>query len=211
MPDKRTDSNKKLARATLVGDRSLPASGAMHDLQPEVIEDAANRLTSVEDVEAMQMPERAEDEVLLEEIKVRNQKIGAVLRQARKNRNIAVSKCAERIRTSWRRYNAIEEGKAQITAVELQLLAEFLGARREIQEAWDDGGVSGYQSSDAPTQDTRVEVANTSISEAMELIQFIVGAAQQKGRDVSILVVNGGTNGGTYMIRPSRNITPASA
>lgn len=56
----------------------------------------------------------------------RNSEIGNLLKNAREYRNIPVTRCAELVGTSRRRYLAMEEGKATIGAVELEELVHFL-------------------------------------------------------------------------------------
>lgn len=197
MPNARNNGNKKVTAEVSSIETAPQTASEIAVVQAEITE---GRILTVE---ATIDTERTEAGDLLEEIRARNQKIGAVLRQARQDRNIALSRCAERIGTSWRRYNAIEDGKAQITAVELHMLSDFLGVHSEIQEVLNDG--SGTE-----MHNLGAEVTSASMTETIELIQLILSAAQQKGRDVSIHVVNAGTNGGTYTIRPLRNITPAA-
>jgi transcriptional regulator with XRE-family HTH domain len=64
----------------------------------------------------------------------RNSEIGKILQNAREYRNIPVTKCAELVGTSRRRYLAMEEGKATIGAVELEELVRFLGV--PVQRVW---------------------------------------------------------------------------
>ncbi len=59
-------------------------------------------------------------------IQERNQEIGIVLREAREQKNIPITTCANLVGTSRRRYVAMEEGKAIIGVAELEVLIEFL-------------------------------------------------------------------------------------
>ena len=60
-------------------------------------------------------------------IQERNNEIGRVLREARRQRDITVTACAELIATSRRRYAAMERGEAMIGLAELEVLVDFLG------------------------------------------------------------------------------------
>ena len=59
-------------------------------------------------------------------ILVRNREIGQVLREARTKKDISVTTCAKLVRTSRRRYIAMEQGEAIIGAAELEVLMGFL-------------------------------------------------------------------------------------
>lgn len=61
------------------------------------------------------------------QIQERNREIGRVLREARRQRDITVTACAELIGTSRRRYAAMEQGVAMIGLAELEVLVDFLG------------------------------------------------------------------------------------
>lgn len=58
-------------------------------------------------------------------IQERNREIGLALREAREQKNISVTTCANLIHTSRRRYIAMEEGKTTIGAAELEVLINF--------------------------------------------------------------------------------------
>lgn len=60
-------------------------------------------------------------------IQERNREIGHILREARKQKNISVTTCANLIGTSRRRYSAMEQGEAIIGVAELEILLSFLG------------------------------------------------------------------------------------
>lgn len=67
-----------------------------------------------------------EAEQITPDMQERQRQIGAVLLQARLDGNRSVSECAEHLRTSRRRYSAIERGESGIYAVELEAIARFL-------------------------------------------------------------------------------------
>lgn len=56
----------------------------------------------------------------------RNQQIGRILREARIEKAIPISTCAKQIKTSRRRYIAMEQGETIIGVAELERLAAFL-------------------------------------------------------------------------------------
>ncbi len=58
-------------------------------------------------------------------IQERNREIGQILQEARTQKNIPLSTCAELVGTSRRRYMAMEQGEATIGAAELEVLMEF--------------------------------------------------------------------------------------
>ncbi len=60
-------------------------------------------------------------------MKQRSIEIGRMLQDARTSRNVTISECATLIGTGRARYRNIESGEAYISAVELELLQEFLG------------------------------------------------------------------------------------
>lgn len=56
----------------------------------------------------------------------RNKKIGGLLAEARQQRGLTITACAEYIATTPRRYRAIERGDAPVHAAELEALLEVL-------------------------------------------------------------------------------------
>jgi transcriptional regulator with XRE-family HTH domain len=58
-------------------------------------------------------------------IQGRNREIGQILQEARTQKNIPLSTCAELVGTSRRRYMAMEQGEATIGAAELEVLIDF--------------------------------------------------------------------------------------
>ena len=56
----------------------------------------------------------------------RNQQIGQILREARMEKEISISTCAKVIKTSRRRFIAMEQGETIIGVAELERLAAFL-------------------------------------------------------------------------------------
>jgi transcriptional regulator with XRE-family HTH domain len=56
----------------------------------------------------------------------RSREVGLLLREARSQKHLSAAKCAHLIRTSRRRYAAIEGGEVAVEFVELELLAQFL-------------------------------------------------------------------------------------
>jgi transcriptional regulator with XRE-family HTH domain len=59
-------------------------------------------------------------------LRERSREVGRLLQEARIRRRVSVTRCAELIGTSRRRYAAIESGNVGIEFAELELLAEFL-------------------------------------------------------------------------------------
>ncbi len=59
-------------------------------------------------------------------ILARNREIGQILREARAKKDISVTTCAKLVRTSRRRYIAMEQGEAIIGVAELEVLMAFL-------------------------------------------------------------------------------------
>ena len=59
-------------------------------------------------------------------ILARNREIGQILREARTKKDISVTTCAKLVRTSRRRYIAMEQGEAIIGIAELEVLMAFL-------------------------------------------------------------------------------------
>jgi transcriptional regulator with XRE-family HTH domain len=59
-------------------------------------------------------------------LRERSQEVGRLLLEARRRKRFSVTKCAELINTSRRRYAAIESGQVGIEFAELELIAEFL-------------------------------------------------------------------------------------
>jgi ribosome-binding protein aMBF1 (putative translation factor) len=66
-------------------------------------------------------------------LRERNKRIGELLMQARRRQGISISKCADLISTSRRRYTFMEQGDAVIGAVELDELTRFLEIRDELR------------------------------------------------------------------------------
>jgi transcriptional regulator with XRE-family HTH domain len=64
----------------------------------------------------------------------RYRQVGQTLRDARGRKHISVTKCAEHINTSRRRYASLESGEAIIGVAELELLIDFLEI--PVQEVW---------------------------------------------------------------------------
>ncbi len=64
----------------------------------------------------------------------RNIEIGRMLQSARMSRNATISECAALIGTGRARYRNIESGEAYVSAVELELLQEFLGI--PVEATW---------------------------------------------------------------------------
>ncbi len=62
----------------------------------------------------------------MEKLQERNRAIGQVLLEARSRKHIPVTRCAELLGTSRRRYVAMERGRAMIGAAELETLISFL-------------------------------------------------------------------------------------
>jgi transcriptional regulator with XRE-family HTH domain len=62
----------------------------------------------------------------LERFQQRSQEVGRLLHEARTRKGVTLTRCAEFISTSRRRYAAIERGEVGIEFPELELLAEFL-------------------------------------------------------------------------------------
>lgn len=60
-------------------------------------------------------------------IQERNREIGRILREARRQRDVTVTACAELIGTSRRRYVSMERGDVMIGLAELEVLEDFLG------------------------------------------------------------------------------------
>ncbi len=56
----------------------------------------------------------------------RNQEIGSVLAQARRQQHRSVTECAAVLATSRRRYSAMEQGAVAVSAAELELLINYL-------------------------------------------------------------------------------------
>jgi predicted transcriptional regulator len=67
-------------------------------------------------------------------IQQRNREIGKIIREARGRKLIPVTKCADLIATSRRRYTAMENGEAAIGVAELEILIDFLDV--PTQEIW---------------------------------------------------------------------------
>ena len=67
-------------------------------------------------------------------LKQRNIEIGQLLEQARTSKGLLMAECASVIGTTRQRYGAIERGEFFVTAVELELLLQFLDIRHE--EVW---------------------------------------------------------------------------
>jgi transcriptional regulator with XRE-family HTH domain len=65
-------------------------------------------------------------EVREDRIQERNREIGKILREARTEKDIPITTCANLIGTSRRRYVAMEEGEAIIGVAELEVLMAFL-------------------------------------------------------------------------------------
>jgi transcriptional regulator with XRE-family HTH domain len=59
-------------------------------------------------------------------IQERNREIGRLLLEARIQKNISVTTCANLVGTSRRRYTAMEQGEATIGVAELEVLMTFL-------------------------------------------------------------------------------------
>ena len=59
-------------------------------------------------------------------IQERNREIGRVLQEARVQKDISVTTCANLVGTSRRRYTAMEEGETTIGMAELEVLMKFL-------------------------------------------------------------------------------------
>lgn len=57
----------------------------------------------------------------------RNREVGRILREARQRNGRTVTECAMLLRTSRRRYTAIEEGTVAIQLIELEDLMAYLG------------------------------------------------------------------------------------
>jgi ribosome-binding protein aMBF1 (putative translation factor) len=79
----------------------------------------------------------------------RSQEIGRILRKKRRNKDLSLLKCAERIGTSRQRYAAIEAGKSQIRLVELEELMRYFSIAPN--EIWPDLG-KGSQSQEQITE-----------------------------------------------------------
>lgn len=62
----------------------------------------------------------------IEKLQERNRAIGQVLLEARSRKHIPVTKCAELLGTSRRRYTEMERGRATIGVAELEVLMDFL-------------------------------------------------------------------------------------
>jgi hypothetical protein len=69
-------------------------------------------------------------------IQQRNQEIGKILREARGRKLIPVTKCADLIATSRRRYTAMENGEVAIGIAELEILMDYLEV--PAHEIWDE-------------------------------------------------------------------------
>lgn len=59
-------------------------------------------------------------------LKQRNREIGAILAKARLLQRRTVTECAELLKTSRRRYNAMERGEVGISIAETELLLQYL-------------------------------------------------------------------------------------
>jgi transcriptional regulator with XRE-family HTH domain len=66
----------------------------------------------------------------------RYRQVGQVLREARGRKNESVTRCADLISTSRRRYAALENGETIIGVAELELLIDFLEISRDA--VWPD-------------------------------------------------------------------------
>ncbi len=73
-------------------------------------------------------------EVQENKIQERNREIGQILQEARTQKNIPLSTCAELVGTSRRRYMAMEQGEATIGAAELEVLMEFFNV--PVHKIW---------------------------------------------------------------------------
>lgn len=73
-------------------------------------------------------------------LRQRNQEIGNVLAQTRKQRQRSVTDCATLLATSRRRYSAIEHGIVAIGAAELEVLMEYLDIPKRTFWQSDQGG-----------------------------------------------------------------------
>ncbi len=65
-------------------------------------------------------------EYLDNSLQERNRQIGQILREARLEKDISISTCAKLLKTSRRRYIAMEQGETIIGAAELERLAAFM-------------------------------------------------------------------------------------
>jgi transcriptional regulator with XRE-family HTH domain len=74
-------------------------------------------------------------------LRKRNEEIGQLLRAARGRKHVPVTKCADLVGTSRRRYVSLESGEVAIGVAELEALMDFLeisideiwhGAKREV-------------------------------------------------------------------------------
>ena len=70
-------------------------------------------------------------------MKKRNMELGRMLQDARTSRNVTISECASLLGTGRSRYRNIESGEAYVSAVELELLQEFLGI--PVEATWSAG------------------------------------------------------------------------
>ncbi len=61
-----------------------------------------------------------------DELVDRNRELGLVLQAARRAKNLSVTRCAQLVGTSRRRYLAMERGEAIIGVAEFELLLAFL-------------------------------------------------------------------------------------
>lgn len=68
----------------------------------------------------------AEMEFVDKGLQDRNREIGRILREARMEKEVSISRCAKIIRTTRRRYTAMEAGETIIGIAELERLVAFL-------------------------------------------------------------------------------------
>ncbi|HEX8597173.1 MAG TPA: helix-turn-helix transcriptional regulator [Chloroflexia bacterium] len=69
-----------------------------------------------------------------DDLRLRNEAIGAVLREAREKRNLTLVQAAAYLQTSRQRYAQLESGQSYLHAVEMIALVQYYGLN--AQDVW---------------------------------------------------------------------------